>query len=377
MIRIKSQIRVVLYSTICKSFLLIGFCTTRTDEIGRVRISKSNKTSPKIATMSSSVKRPLILSIQDASRQLIHELRFTESKLAGTDLPASAVHALLEIGGDNVKTVAALGVTLYLDETTLKVILRNLVQAGEIREGKNDSNTGETSLSLTPAGWKTLAKINAFAQEQIIQALAQLSHYTCETILEGLHKYAGALRSKRLGHPMQNNSNIVITSGYRPGLVGRTIEMHMQYYSSNWGFGSIFEARLATDLGGLLTRLEKPENEVWMALDESKIVGTIYIDGENLGGNKAHLGAFIVGDGLRGGGIGRQLLQKALVLVDERKFSETHLWTFKGLEAARHLYISNGFVLKSEFPSDKWGVKIVVQQYVRKFERSPDSTRIE
>jgi DNA-binding MarR family transcriptional regulator/GNAT superfamily N-acetyltransferase len=317
--------------------------------------------------MATSTTDTLGISIRDASRELVRELGFMESTLAGTDLPASAVHAILEIGGNNVKTALALGATLNLDESSVDVLLRNLVQAGEIREGKNDSVAGETSLSLTPAGQKTIAKINAFAQEQVKQTLAQLSPSAAKSILEGLRKYASALRSNRFGHPIQN-SDIVIKSGYRPGLVGRTIEMHMQYYSRDWGMGSGFEAQLATGLGKLLTRLDKPESEAWVALDGSKIIGTIFIDGEDLGGNKAHLRAFIVDDGLRGGGIGRQLLEKALAFVDEREFPETHLWTFKGLEAARHLYLSTGFVLESEFPGYDWGENTVVQQYVRRFE---------
>lgn len=41
---------------------------------------------------------PLVEPIRDASRRLVRELGFMRDTLAGTGLPRSAVHALIEIG---------------------------------------------------------------------------------------------------------------------------------------------------------------------------------------------------------------------------------------------------------------------------------------
>ncbi len=85
-----------------------------------------------------------------------------------------------------------------------------------------------------------------------------------EQILAGIRAYAVALKAQRLNEEVKPVEAMVIISGYRPGLLGRCLEMHMNYYSRTVGFGVSFEAQLATGLGELLNRLDSPKNEVWV-----------------------------------------------------------------------------------------------------------------
>lgn len=70
-------------------------------------------------------------------------------------------------------------------------------------------------------------------------------------------------------------------------------------------------------------------------------------------------------DSLRGTGIGRKLMSQAMRFVDER-FDETYLNTFKGLDAARHLYESFGFQLTQEEAGTQWGSTVIEQQFRRR-----------
>ena len=47
-------------------------------------------------------------------------------------------------------------------------------------------------------------------------------------------------------------------------------------------------------------------------------------------------------------------------------FAETHLSTFAGLAAARHLYETRGFVLAEEKVGAQWGRELVEQRFVRR-----------
>ena len=78
----------------------------------------------------------------------------------------------------------------------------------------------------------------------------------------------------------------------------------------------------------------------------------------------AHLRWFIVDDSLRGRGVGRGLLEQAMAFVDAHHF-ECYLWTFQGLDAARHLYLEAGFALAEESPGEQWGSRVVEQRYLR------------
>ena len=90
------------------------------------------------------------------------------------------------------------------------------------------------------------------------------------------------------------------------------------------------------------------------------------IDGEDLGPGTAHLRWFIVEDGLRGAGIGRSLLTAAVAFCDRQGFAEIHLWTFKGLDAARRLYEAHGFAVAAEAVGRQWGTEVVEQKFVRR-----------
>lgn len=158
---------------------------------------------------------------------------------------------------------------------------------------------------------------------------------------------------------------IEIQLGYRAGAIARCVEMHALYYARIAGFGRAFEARVAAGLAEFSTRLDSPRNRLWLAMQNDRVVGTVAIDGEDLGSNRAHLRWFIVDDAIRGSGIGRRLLSEAIAFCDRLEFAETHLWTFQGLDAARRLYEAQGFALHEEWRGDQWGKAVMEQRFVR------------
>jgi DNA-binding MarR family transcriptional regulator/GNAT superfamily N-acetyltransferase len=308
---------------------------------------------------------PFLQPIRDASRHLVRELGFMGNTLAGTDLPPSAVHALIEIGDRHVDTAAELCSVLNLEKSSVSRMLNKLIKAGELMTLPSKRDAREKILRLTDKGQQTLAGINRYADHQVLNALQQLPADASAGIAGGLQNYAAALRAHRLGETSVSAPAIEIVSGYLPGFTGRTLEMHMQYYSRTVGFGAFFEAAVGAALADLTGRLSHPLNQTWSALSGKRIVGSVSIDGETLGENRAHLRTFIIDDSVRGSGVGRQLLNRAVSFCDEQGFDETHLWTFKGLDAARHLYESVGFTLAEEQPGTQWGQLMTEQLFIR------------
>lgn len=319
-----------------------------------------------------------VLPIRDASRRIVRELGFMKPTLAGTELPASAVHALIEIGACGGLTATELCNRLNLEKSSVSRMLRKLVDGGDLAEVSSDTDGRSKRLTLTARGRRTLAAIDAFAHEQVGGALACLPAADHAMVVEGLRLYADALHARRAAPGTESMAAappaVRIEPGYRPGLIGRAVEMHAQFYARAHGFGAVFESRVAAGLAEFLPRLDRPCNAVWTALDGDRIVGTIAIDGEDLSGDApapriAHLRWFIVEDGRRGGGVGRRLLDEALAFADRTGFAETRLWTFRGLDAARRLYEAAGFVLAAESPGSQWGTEVTEQSFVRPFVR--------
>lgn len=307
-----------------------------------------------------------VTPIRDASRRLVRELGFMKPTLAGTEFSASAVHTLIEIGGRGSLTSGELSDVLNLEKSSVSRLVRKLVDAGELMESVSGADSRIKPLSLTAKGQQTLAAIDTFAQEQVNAALSNLSPDSHATVRDGLAFYATALESSRTGVKSLEAHPITIETGYRPGVIGRAAEMHGRYYARTVGFGQFFESKVASGLAEFSGRLDRSSNQLWTAIEAGNIVGTVAIDGEDLGGDCAHLRWFIVEDGRRGSGVGRRLLGEAVSFCDREGFAEIQLWTFKGLDAARRLYEAFGFELEEEYVGLQWGSEVTEQRFVRR-----------
>ncbi|WP_295959005.1 helix-turn-helix domain-containing GNAT family N-acetyltransferase [Rhodoferax sp.] len=313
----------------------------------------------------------LVDSVRSASRKMVRELGFMQSTLAATDYPPSAVHAILEIGRQQSLTAAQLADILNLDKSSVSRMVRKLVEADEVQESASGADGRAKTLTLTPQGQRTWAAVEAFGRQQVAAALAPLAKAQHSVVRDGLVAYAQALEALRLGPVASTAEQTRIARGYQPGVIGRVAQMHADYYAHNFGFGQFFESQVATGMAEFTARLDCPHNALWTAVQAGRTVGSIAIDGEDLGGEIAHLRWFIVDDSQRGSGVGRALLQQALAFCDQQGRAAVHLWTFQGLDAARRLYESEGFVLAQEQPGSQWGTELVEQRFVRLREAAP------
>ncbi len=271
----------------------------------------------------------------------------------------------LVIGASGTLTSAELVDRLSLETSSVSRMVRKLIEAGELAEGASDTDGRAKPLSLTPKGRHTLQAIDAFACKQVIDALHRLDPAVCRTVLDGVAIYAGALEASRTGTGARDRAKVMIEAGYRPGVIGRVVEMQTRYCAKTVGFGRAFEAKIAAGMAAFAVRLDHPRNGLWTAIRFGVVVGAVAIDGQDLGPDTAHLRWFIVGEGLRGAGIGRSLLSQAVGFCDRRGFSATCLWTFRGLDAARGLYERHGFVLVEEKAGSQWGSEVIEQKFVR------------
>ena len=152
-------------------------------------------------------------------------------------------------------------------------------------------------------------------------------------------------------------------SGYIPGAIGRIAELHGRYYHEHWGFDLFFEAKVATELSEFLCRFDEAHDGFWIARAKGKIVGSIAMDGIDLGIKEAHLRWFIVAPENQGQGIGKILLDEAIQFCKRTEFHRVYLWTFAGLDGARHLYEKWGFTLSDHHEGNQWGKTVNEQMF--------------
>jgi DNA-binding MarR family transcriptional regulator/GNAT superfamily N-acetyltransferase len=315
--------------------------------------------------VSTASREATILELRDFSRKLVRELGFMRATLADSDLAPSAVHAVLEIGmvpGINSKD---LGNILRLDKSNTSRQVARLEAAGIVERRVSSDDARASELYLTAEGKKLRKKIDQFATDQVSNALRRMVPSDQQALLRSLALYADALAQDNAAEAAASESTATrILQGYQPGCIGDIASLHARFYSEHWGFGFFFERKVATELAAFAGTLPAYGKALWLYVENSRSLASLAIDGDKETGI-AHLRWFIVDDSLRGSGIGRQLMTRAIHFVDEQQFRETYLWTFKGLDSARHLYESFGFTLTNESEGAQWGAKVIEQRFSR------------
>ena len=307
-----------------------------------------------------------IRELREVSRKLVRELGFMRNTLAESDLPPSAVHAILEIAGAPGIQARDLAERLRLDKSSTSRQVTRLESAGLVERRTRADDARSSELHLTKSGQQVRRKIDAFASEQVSNALRHLTPADQQRLVASLSQYVSALADDNDHKPAQAPADAgpQIVQGYVPGCIGDIASLHGRFYAQHWGFGVFFERRVAKELADFAQTLPDPDKALWLCVENGRCLASLAIDG-NPHYRAAHLRWFIVDDSLRGTGIGRKLMSQAMRFVDER-FDETYLNTFKGLDAARHLYESFGFQLTHEEAGTQWGSTVTEQQFRRR-----------
>ncbi len=151
--------------------------------------------------------------------------------------------------------------------------------------------------------------------------------------------------------------------GYFPGALGQITALHGTYYHRYWGFDITFERQVASELSDFLGRLD-PARDLLLTARDQELAGSVAVDGGTLGEPGARLRWFLVRPDLQGAGLGGRLLERAVEFARRAGHESMFLWTFAGLEAARALYLRQGFSLAEEHHQRIWGQTITEQKYL-------------
>ncbi|XUW99476.1 MAG: GNAT family N-acetyltransferase [Dehalogenimonas sp.] len=147
-------------------------------------------------------------------------------------------------------------------------------------------------------------------------------------------------------------SEVNYEEGFRPGYLGRMIQMQGEYYDVVWAKpGVSFEVMMARQMCDFHDSYVPGQDLLLTAHIDGLMVGNIAVVGSQKERAGARLRWFHVDSAHQNRGIGRGLLLRAVNFCRQAGFSVVWLWTMEGLDAARHLYEDLGFNLTSDFAS--------------------------
>lgn len=160
---------------------------------------------------------------------------------------------------------------------------------------------------------------------------------------------------------MALNKQIRIRTEIRPGDIGYLVYLHGVLYAQEYRLDQTFEGYVAAGLGEFAKSYDESQDRLWLAEMDGYIVGSIAIAGQI--SKTAQLRWFLVHPDVRGGGLGRRLVQEALDFCRERNFESVFLWTLSDLKAAAHLYTDAGFERTEQETHQVWGSMRTEERY--------------
>ena len=135
------------------------------------------------------------------------------------------------------------------------------------------------------------------------------------------------------------------------GDLGEIIALHGRMYGPLPKFGLRFEAFVAQTIAEYVLGANQ-NGRIWLAEKDGRLVGCTAIVLRS--GKAAQLRWVLVDSAMRGGGLGRQLVEGSIEWSRERGCDHVFLETTDGLPESQALYEKLGFTLEREGVEELW-----------------------
>lgn len=258
---------------------------------------------------------------------------------------------LVEIYNTTKCTASELTEVLQIDPGYLSRILRRFKKEGLIETNKSTTDGRSQILLLTEKGCETFNHLSEASAIQLVQLL--------EPIPQGAQQQlVGHMLAIQNMLSRQMDTSITIRD-CQPGDIGYIAYRHGVLYAQEYGLNQVLEKYV---LQSLITFLEHSSGgKIFIAQCCGTIIGFIGI--VKVSKTTAQLRWFLIEPEFRGAGLGRKLVASAMEFCEQQNYNHVFLWTFKGLDSARHLYEKFGFTLTEEKENNTWKNQLIEQRW--------------
>jgi DNA-binding MarR family transcriptional regulator/N-acetylglutamate synthase-like GNAT family acetyltransferase len=275
--------------------------------------------------------------------------------LLHTPYSLTEARILFEIANHDDLSASDLSRELGLDPGYLSRILAGLERRYLIEKTPSESDARRRLLALTPEGRDAFSLLDARSREEVAEMLGELCEEEQRRLLEAMRTIERILdKGFKYSEPF-------FLRTHEPGDMGWVVHRHGVLYAREYGWDERFEALVARIIADFINNLDPARERCWIAEMEGERVGCVFV--VKASDEVAKLRLLLVEPKARGLGLGSRLVKECIRFARSRGYKTLTLWTNSVLDAARHIYEEQGFVLVEEEEHYSFGKGLVGQNW--------------
>ncbi len=273
-------------------------------------------------------------TVRAFNRFYTRQIHLLQEGILDSPLSLTEARVLFELAHRKNPTATDIGSELALDPGYLSRILDAFVRQGYVKK-LSGADRRQRHLSLTAAGRKAFASLNAKSHQQAAAMLAKLSDVHQAQLIAAMNSIENILSGKPPAP--------YTLRPHRPGDIGWITHRHGVLYAQEYGWDEKFEALVAGIAQKFIEHFDPKRERCWIAEQEGNIIGSVMLVTKSA--TVAKLRLLYVEPTARGLGLGGRLVQECIQFAREAGYRKITLWTNSMLLAARKIYQREGFRL--------------------------------
>ena len=315
---------------------------------------------------------PRIDAVREFNRYYTRRIGVLHESLLATKFSLTESRLLWEFAHRERSTAAELARELDLDPGYLSRLLRGFKERGLIKGERGRADARHLHLSITAAGRRAYAPLDAGSRAQTSALLGTLADAEQRQLLQAMSTIERLLEPDAAARPLP-----YLLRPHRAGDIGWVIERHGALYAREYRWDLRFEALVAHIAAGFIDRFDPAREACWIAEREHVNVGCVFLvqarddaTGEPLEG-VAQLRLLLVEPAARGLGIGARLVAECERYARQAGYRRIVLWTNSVLGAARAIYARAGYRLIRTEPHTSFGHDLVGETWELALDEAP------
>lgn len=289
----------------------------------------------------------IVEAVRRFNRFYTRQIGVLQEGLLKSPYSLTEVRVLYELANRSQATASALCSDLGLDPGYLSRILQKFEKLRFLTREPSAEDGRQSLLSLTAAGRRTFAALDARSSADIGRMLASLSPSQRASLVKAMDTIEGILQ------PATPGVEPYLLRQHQPGDMGWVVHRHGILYAQEYGYDERFEALVAEIVAYFVHNYDPKRERCWIAERDGEIVGSVFLVKKSASVSKLRL--LLVEPSARGLGIGKRLVAECVRFARQVGYKKMMLWTQSELTAARKIYEQAGFKLVERKAHQSWG----------------------